>query len=87
MEYTLKRKEANTLRLTIDDNNYQIPLAGSLNPTKAVQLNTPEGTIAFFNEYLPKEVAQTLTIDDYNAITEAWKAASAKASGKTPGES
>ena len=86
-EFTLKKKEAKTLRLNISDESFQIPLAGSLTPEEAVTLNTAEGTIAFFNKYISPEIAKELTVDDYNEITEAWKNATRKASGKTPGES
>ena len=85
-EFTLKKKEAKTLRLNIGDESFQIPLAGSLTPEEAVTLNTAEGTIAFFNKYISPEITKELTVDDYNEITEAWKNATRKASGKTPGE-
>ena len=80
-EFTLKPREAETLRLTIGEESYQIPLAGFLTPEEAVPLDTQEGTIAFFKKYIPEEVSKNLRIDDYNAITNAWIDAS-----KKPGE-
>lgn len=85
-EFTLQPKEANTLRLNIGDESFQIPLAGSLTPEEAAPLDTNTGTIAFFQKYLSKKVIKSLRIDDYNAITKAWLDASYKASGKKPGE-
>ena len=85
--FTLKRKEPDTMRLNIGKESFQIPLAGSLTPEESAPLDTPSGTIAFFQKYLSDEVKKVLTIDDYNAITRAWIEASRKASGKTPGES
>ena len=75
-EFTLKRKEANTLRLNIGNCTVNVPLAGSLTPAKAKQLETPEGTREFFAEYLPEDLAATLTVDEWNAIIHAWQNAS-----------
>lgn len=75
-EFTLKRKEANTLKLNIGDCSVHIPLAGSITPAKAKELETSEGTRAFFAGYLPEEVAESLTVDEWNAITNAWVKAS-----------
>lgn len=86
-EFTLKKKEEQTLRLNIGDDSFQIPLGGSLTPEEAAGLDTQAGTIEFFNKYISEEVAKSLRIDDYNEITKAWISASKKASKKTPGES
>ena len=87
-EFTLKQKEAETLKLNIGDKSFQIPLAGSLTPEEAAPLETNTGTIAFFQKYIDDdEVKSMLRINDYNEITKAWMDASKKASGKKPGES
>ena len=87
-EFTLKPKEADTLKLNIGDKSFQIPLAGSLTPEEAAPLDTNTGTIAFFQKYIDDdEIKAALRINDYNAITKAWMDASKKAAGKTPGES
>lgn len=86
-EFTLKRKEASTLKLNIGEDSFQIPLAGSLTPEEAAPLDTQAGTIAFFQKYLSDDIKAVLTIDDYNEITKAWVSASKKAARKTPGES
>jgi len=85
-EFTLKPREIETLKLNIGEESFQIPLAGSLTPEEAAPLDTNEGTIAFFQKYLSKDVIAVLKIDDYNAITQAWLDASKKKSKKTPGE-
>ena len=85
-EFTLKRKEANTMRLNIGDESFQIPLAGSLTPEEAIPLDTQAGTIAFFQKSISGDIQKTLTIDEYNEISKAWIAASKAAGGKTPGE-
>lgn len=75
-DFVLKRSKVKTWTLDIDDQSFEIPLAPSLTPEKYAQLDTAEGTQAFFKEYIPKEIADTLTIDDFNAITNAWVSAS-----------
>ena len=84
-EFTLKRKHAKTLKINIDDKSYHVPLGGSLTPDEWVGLNTFEGTKDFLCRYIPEEVAKELTIDEWNAIIEAWKQETGK-SGKTAGE-
>lgn len=86
-EFTLQRREPDTLKLNIGEDSFQIPLAGSLTPDEAAELDTQAGTIAFFKRHLTDEIVAVLTINDYNAITHAWIAASRKVAGKTPGES
>ena len=83
-EFTLKQRPAKVLKVNIMDETFSIPLAGSLTPQEAAPLDTQEGTIAFFQNYLSDEVKQVLVIDDYNEITKAWVKASKEA--KTAGE-
>lgn len=84
-EFTLKRKPVKTLKINIDDKSYHVPLGGSLTPDEWVKLDTFEGTKAFLCRYLPEEITSGLTIDEWNAIIEAWKVETNK-SGKTAGE-
>lgn len=86
-EFTLRRKEAETLKLNIGEESFFIPLAGSLTPDEAAPLDTPEGTRAFFQKYLSEELRDSLTLNDYEAITKAWVDASKKSAKKKPGES
>ena len=39
----------------------------------------------FMRKYIPAEIADTLTLDEWNAIIEAWKIETSKG-GKTAGE-
>lgn len=85
-EFTLKPKEADTLRLNIGEESFQIPLLTSLTPAKVATLDTMEASIAFFNEYLPEDIQNSLTWGDYNDIAKAWTAASQKLAKRKPGE-
>ena len=87
-EFTLKPMEVDTLRLNIGDKTVQIPLANSLTLEEATMTGTPAGTIRFLQKYIKdEELLEQLRVGEYNAIIAAWKDASAKAAGITPGES
>ena len=85
-EFTLKPKKAKTLKVNIGEESFHIPLAAYLTPKEAAQLDTAKGTQDFFRKYISKEVADELTIDDFNQITQAYIKESNKVSGKTVGE-
>lgn len=86
-EFTLKPREADTLKLNIGDKSYQIPLGNCLTPAEAAPLDTQAGTIEFIRKYIDdEEIKASLRICDYNEITKAWVEASKKAAGKNPGE-
>lgn len=86
-EFTLRQKEAETLKLNIGDKSFQIPLGNCLTPEEAAPLDTQAGTIAFFQRYIDdEEIKSSLRICDYNEITKIWIEASKQAAGKNPGE-
>ena len=85
-EFTLKHVEPKTLKINIDDNSFHIPLQGSLSFKEARTLETPEGTYAFIEKYIPAEVLEPLAIEEYNQIVSAWKKESEKVSRKKLGE-
>ena len=86
-EFTLKMQEPKTLKLNIGDDSYQVPLAGSLSRKELLEIETPEGTYAFFLKYIPKKVLENIPLDGYNQIVNVWREESQKASRLTPGES
>lgn len=86
MEITLKKPEIETLRVNIGKETVEIPLGPSLTLDEWASLNTFEGTVTFYNKYIPEKVAKTLTFAEYNQITEAWQEATKKA-GINSGES
>lgn len=84
-EFTLKRNIVKTLKVNIGDDSCSIPLGGSLTPQEWAGLDTFAGTVEFMRKYIPAEIADTLTLDEWNAIIEAWKIETSKG-GKTAGE-
>ena len=85
-EFTLKRNIVKTLKVNIGDESYVVPLGGSLTPKEWLQLETPAGTREFLCKYIPEEVTDTFTVDEWNAIINAWKAETNKSSVKSAGE-
>lgn len=81
------KKEVPVLKVNIGDKSYPIPLAGALTPKKIAALNTEAKTINWFKQFIPTEVAEELTINDWNELITAWGEASREDSGMTPGES
>lgn len=86
MEYVLKRREKKNLKFVIDGKDYYIPLSGSLPVKKLAQLDTPEGTMSFVKEYIPGDVVDSLTRDEYNELVKAWVEISHEDSGIKVGE-
>ena len=86
-EFTLKPKEADTLKLNIGDESFQIPLATSLTFAEAAAMKTQDGAIEFFRRHIRAEVADALTIGNWKDIITVWTEASKGATGDlTPGE-
>ena len=86
MQITLKKPKVETLSVNIGDAVVEIPLGNSLTLEEYADLNTFEGSVRFYNRYIPEEIAKTLTIAEYNQITEAWGEATRKVSKLSVGE-
>lgn len=79
-------KEINTLKVNIGGKTYNVPLAGSLTITEMRKFQQEEDGFTFFEKYIPKKVIESLTMDDFRALSEAWKEASAGDNKPTVGE-
>ena len=86
-ELTLKRNEIEVLKVTIDDNNYSIPLGTSLRRKELAKLKNEDEVMKFFENYLGKELMDDLTIGEIKTIITAWSEATEKQSGVKLGES
>lgn len=86
-EITLgNRKSINTLKVNIGDASYSIPLAGSLTISEMRKFQKDEDGFSFFEKYIPKKVLEGLTMDEFKALSEAWKNTSAEESKVPLGE-
>lgn len=85
-EITLKGKsdEMKVLKVNIGKKTYSVPLSGSLSikEMRAMSKGDEDG-FDFFSKYIPTEVLESLTMDEFKALTDAWREASA---GKTESE-
>lgn len=70
-------KEIKTLKVNIGKKSYSIPLAGSLTIAEMQKFQQDENGFIFFKRYIPEDVINSLTMDDFRALSEAWKEASA----------
>ncbi len=89
-EFTLNKREDDYLKVNIGEESFNIPLVGSLTPAEAqAAMESIDGAIAFFNNYIRADVAERLTIFNYRDLVTAWKEASEKVmhGEVTPGES
>lgn len=85
-EYTIKPREAKTLRVNVGEESFQIPLQGSLSIKEAKDLDTAEGTYKFLKAYIPENILEELRVEDYNQLLSVWRKESEKHSGKKMGE-
>lgn len=86
-EITLgQSKEVKTLRVNIGEETYSVPLAGSLSIAEMKKLKTDEDSFEFFGKYIPKNILNNLSFDDFRALTEAWKKTSSSEGGMNVGE-
>ena len=89
-EFTLNKREEDFLKLNIGDKSFNIPLATSVTLAQASKMETMDGAIEFFRQYIPPEIADNLTLFNYRDIIHVWREASEKSmetGGVTPGES
>lgn len=84
-----KERENDKLGVIIGDKTYYIPLGKSLKIRELSKLDKQEEVMKFFEQYLGKEVMDSLSVDDFQAIVEAWSEATTEqqGDGKTLGES
>lgn len=81
-ELNLNEIPSEVLKVTIGENTYTLPLANNLpydkvkNLIKASKNGSEEDTtdvfIAFFKEYIPEEVIDSLPMAKLNALAKAW---------------
>lgn len=81
-----KSKTISTLKVNIGRKSYSIPLAGSLTIAEMKAFQNGADGFDFFGKYIPEDVISQLTMDEFKALSEAWKSASSEDSGVELGE-
>ena len=82
-----ERQKDQTLGVIIGEKTYYIPLGKSLKVKELSKLSEQAEVMKFFEKHLGKEVMDSLSVDDFEAIVEAWSKATQESSGKSLGES
>lgn len=87
-EITLKNSdEVKVLKVNIEKESYSVPLSGSLSIREMrAMVDGSEDGFDFFKRYIPEEVLESLTMDEFKVLNNAWKDASAQKTDATMGE-
>ena len=84
---TIGGQNANVLAGEIGKKTYSVPLAGSMKRKDVLALKDEESVYAMFARYIPSEVLDDMTVDEYNQLAQAWADANEEESGASLGES
>ena len=82
-----ERQKDQNLGVIIGEKTYYIPLGKSLKVKELSKLSEQAEVMKFFEKHLGKEVMDSLSVDDFEAIVEAWSKETQESSGKSLGES
>lgn len=84
---TDENKQINVLKVNIGKETYSVPLSGSLSirEMKAMRDGVEDG-FDFFGRYIPQDVLETLTMDQFKELNKAWKEASGEKTDADVGE-
>lgn len=77
----------NVLAVEIGGKTYNVPLARSMKRKDLLKLKTEEDIFAMFSRYIPEDVLNDMTMDEYQQLGEAWGAANNNADSASLGES
>ena len=70
-----ERQKDQNLGVIIGEKTYYIPLGKSLKVKELSKLSEQAEVMKFFEKHLGKEVMDSLSVDDFEAIVEAWSKA------------
>lgn len=74
------------LEVQIGEATYNVPLGSSLNYKKLNSLKTTDEFMAFFMEYIPEDVFDTLSVANITAIIAEWTKATEQVGGVSLGK-
>ena len=80
------KRTVKSLKVNIGDKSYSVPLSGSLTIAEAQDLKDNGDGFTFFEKYIPKNVVESLTMEEFRELSKAWKQASEEDSGVELGE-
>lgn len=80
-------KAIKSLAVVIGKETYNIPLVGSMKRKDILALKDDESVFNMFARYIPAEVLEELTVDEYNQLAQAWSDENKDANDASLGES
>lgn len=84
---TLGGQNVDVLTVEIGKTSYTVPLAGSMKRKDIMALKDENSVFQMFARYIPEDVLDNLTVDEYNQLAKAWSDANEEKSGSSLGES
>lgn len=76
-----------SLVVDIGGKTYSVPMAGGMKRKELAGLKTEEDVFNMFARYIPAEVLDDLTLDEYSQLMDAWVDANEKEQATGLGES
>lgn len=80
-------QNVDVLTVEIGKTSYTVPLAGSMKRKDLLALKDENSVFQMFARYIPEDVLDNLTVDEYNQLAQAWSDANEEKSGSSLGES
>lgn len=77
----------NVLEVVWQGKTYKVPLAGSMKRKDILKLDSEEAVHAMFTKYIPEDVLDDMTLDEYRQLIDAWNAANTNKDDASLGES
>ena len=79
-------KVKETLAVEIGNKTYNVPLARSMKRKELIALKDEESVFQMFAKYIPSDVLDDLTMDEYQQLAQAWTDSNEAENGATMGE-
>lgn len=79
-------KVKETLAVEIGSKTYNVPLARSMKRKELIALKDEESVFQMFAKYIPSDVLDDLTMDEYQQLAQAWTDSNEAENGATMGE-
>ena len=79
--------QINMLEVVWQGKTYKVPLAGSIKRKDILKLNSEEAVHNMFTQYIPEDVLDDMTLDEYRQLIDAWNAANTNKDDASLGES
>lgn len=84
---TIGSAQVNVLEVSWRGKTYKVPLAGSMKRKDLLKLNSEESVHEMFTQYIPEDILDDMTLDEYRQLIDAWNNANTGKDEASLGES